>query len=350
MTQNTPSQSTPAAAAKPPLVKAEWKEIIARYQGPDLHRSIWQLVSTMALLIADAGLAYYMLDKAWWVSALLVVVAAGLFTRIFIFMHDCGHGSFTPWPTMNDAIGFITGVLTFTPYAQWRREHALHHASSGDLDRRGYGDINTLTVAEYLALSKFERVKYRLYRHPAVLLLAGPLHLMILQRFRTKGMATKDMQLSSVWLTNIALASLMTLLILTVDYKLVVFIWIPAFYLAGAIGVWLFYVQHQFEDAYWESKEEWDYATAAVYGSSYLRLPKVLQWFSGNIGLHHVHHLGPRIPNYKLQQAHEENPIFHNAPVMTLAKGIKVMGLALWDEQAKRMVRFRDLRQKRSAT
>jgi omega-6 fatty acid desaturase (delta-12 desaturase) len=323
----------------------EWKKIVARYQGASIARSLFQLVTTLALMVAALWFAHYMIDRAWWVTALMLLPIAGLMTRVFIIMHDCGHGSFTPWPTVNDAIGFLTGVLTFTPYAQWRREHALHHASSGDLDRRGYGDVNTLTVREYLARSKWGQFTYRLYRNPAVLLGLGPLHLMVLQRFRSKSVATGSRQLSSVWLTNVASASLATLFILVAGYKLVLLIYLPAFYLAGAAGVWLFYVQHQFEDAYWESKENWDYATAAVYGSSYLRLPKVLQWFSGNIGLHHVHHLGPRIPNYRLQKAHDENALFHEAPVMTIGKGIRVMTLALWDEQ----VRFKDLRSMQTA-
>ena len=322
----------------------EWKKIVAQYTGAHIGASLFQLVTTLALLVAALWFAHSMIDRAWYVTALMLLPIAGLMTRLFIIMHDCGHGSFTPWPTVNDGIGFFTGVLTFTPYAQWRREHALHHASSGDLDRRGFGDVNTLTVREYLARSTWGRFTYRLYRNPAVLLGLGPLHLMILQRFHSKGPAAGSRQLSSVWLTNVAIAALAALFILVAGYKLVVLIYLPAFYLAGAAGVWLFYVQHQFEDAYWESKENWDYAMAAVYGSSHLRLPKVLQWFSGNIGLHHVHHLGPRIPNYKLQKAHDENTIFHEAPVMTISKGIKVMTLALWDEQKKQMIRFKDLR------
>ena len=330
--------------ATPPRTVTEWKKVVARYTGANFGASVFQLASTLVLLVAALWFARYMIDRAWWVTALMLLPIAGLLTRIFIVMHDCGHGSFSKWPTVNDGIGFITGVLTFTPYAQWRREHALHHASSGDLDRRGFGDVNTLTVREYLARSTWGRFTYRLYRNPAVLLVLGPLHLIVLQRFHSKGPAAGSRQLSSVWFTNIAIAGLGAMFILIAGYKLVLLIYLPSFYLAGAAGVWLFYVQHQFEDAYWESKDNWDYATAAVYGSSHLRLPKVLQWFSGNIGLHHVHHLGPRIPNYKLQKAHDENAIFHDAPVMTIGKGIKVMTLALWDEQKKQMIRFKDLR------
>jgi omega-6 fatty acid desaturase (delta-12 desaturase) len=327
----------------------DWKAIIARYQGADIRRSLFQLISTMAMLIVTLVIMDKMIDHAWWITAILALPAAGLLVRVFIIMHDCGHGSFSPWPTFNDAVGFITGVLMLTPYAQWRREHALHHASSGDLDRRGYGDVDTLTVAEYLARSKWGRFKYRLFRNPAVLLGLGPLHLIVLQRFRSKSMATKSMQLSSVWMTNIAIGGLVAIFVLAAGYKSVVLVYLPTFYLAGATGVWLFYVQHQFEDAYWQTKENWDYATAAVQGSSYLRLPKVLQWFTGNIGLHHVHHLGPRIPNYRLQRAHDENAIFHTAPVMTIGLGMKALRLTLWDETNRQMIRFRDLRRSGSA-
>ena len=334
--QETPKESTTRLK--------DWKAVIARYQGADIRRSLFQLISTMAMLIVTLVIMHKMIDRAWWVTALLAIPAAGLMVRVFIIMHDCGHGSFSPWPTFNDAIGFITGVLTFTPYAQWRREHAMHHASSGDLDHRGYGDVDTLTVREYLARTKWGRFKYRLFRNPAVLLGLGPLHMIILQRFRTKGVATGKVQLSSVWMTNIAIGGLAATFILAAGYKSVVFIYLPTYYLAAATGVWLFYVQHQFEDAYWESREKWDYATAAVHGSSHLRLPKVLQWFTGNIGLHHVHHLGPRIPNYRLQKAHDENALFHEAPVMTIKLGMKALRLTLWDEQNRQMIRFRDLR------
>jgi omega-6 fatty acid desaturase (delta-12 desaturase) len=289
-----------------------------------------------------------MLHVAPWVEALLVIPAAGFVIRTFIIMHDCSHGSFLPWPWVNDAVGFITGVLTLTPYAQWRREHALHHASSGDLDRRGNGDVTTITVREYLALSRWGRFRYRLFRNPAVLLGLGPLHMMVLQRWRTPGKATGPVQMWNVWMTNVAIASLITILILAGGVLPMVAIYLPAWYLASMGGVWLFYVQHQFEDAYWESHENWDYATAAVHGSSHLRLPRVLQWFTGSIGLHHVHHLGPRIPNYRLQRAHDENPIFHAAPVMTIRKGVRALTLTLYDEAESRMIRFKDLRRRAS--
>jgi acyl-lipid omega-6 desaturase (Delta-12 desaturase) len=285
---------------------SEWRAIIARYTGPDVVRSIRQVVVTLTLLIGALVLGYWLMERAWWATALLIIPTAGLLIRTFVIMHDCSHGSFLPWPRANDVIGFITGVLTFTPFSQWRREHAIHHASSGDLDRRGVGDVTTLTVAEYQALSRFDRFKYRLYRHPFVLFGIGPLHMMILQRFRLPGLTSGAQQQWNIWLTNVALVGLAAIFGMTFGWKAVLLLYVPSYYLAAAGGIWLFYVQHQFEEAYWERGREWDYATAAITGSSHLRMPAVLNWFTGHIGLHHVHHLGPKIPNYRLKRAHED--------------------------------------------
>jgi omega-6 fatty acid desaturase (delta-12 desaturase) len=326
---------------------SDWRKVVARYQGSHVGRSLFQLVTTLGLLVVTLVAMHRMLHVAPWVTALLVLPAAGFIIRTFIIMHDCSHGSFLPWPKVNDAVGFLTGVLTLTPYSQWRREHALHHASSGDLDRRGNGDVTTITVREYLALNSWGRFRYRLFRNPAVLLGLGPLHMMVLQRFRSRGVATGTKQLWNVWMTNVAIGGLIATLVLAAGAQSLLVIYLPAYYLATMAGVWLFYVQHQFEDAYWQPHENWDYATAAVQGSSYLRLPRILQWFTGSIGLHHVHHLGPRIPNYRLQRAHDENPLFHKAPVMTIAKGVRALRLTLYDEQQRQMIRFKDLRGKR---
>lgn len=327
------------------ISRSDWRSIINRYAGPDVRVSLWQVASTLFLLVAGLIFAHWLMEPAPWAAALLVLPLAGLLIRTFVIMHDCSHGSFLPWPKVNDGIGFITGVLTFTPFQQWRREHALHHASSGDLDRRGYGDVTTLTVAEYRALSWFGRFKYRLYRHPFVLFGVGPLHMMILQRFRAPSLASGAKQLWNVWMTNVALVALTISFGLTVGWKVVLFIYFPAYYLAAAGGIWLFYVQHQFEEAYWERGQEWDYATAAITGSSHLRMPSVLNWFTGHIGLHHVHHLGPKIPNYRLKAAHEENEVFQAAPVLTLRTAFRTLRLTLWDEENRRMIGFRELRQ-----
>jgi acyl-lipid omega-6 desaturase (Delta-12 desaturase) len=327
------------------IERTDWRAIIARYAGSDARVSLWQVATTLFFLVAGLIFAYQLMEPAPWVSALLVLPLAGLLIRTFVIMHDCAHGSFLPWPKVNDAIGFVTGVLTFTPFQQWRREHALHHASSGDLDRRGYGDLATLTVAEYRALSRFGRFKYRLYRHPFVLFGVGPLHMMILQRFRAPSLATGAKQLWNVWMTNAALVGLVFIGGLAFGWKVVLLIYFPAYYLAAAGGIWLFYVQHQFEEAYWERGKEWDYATAAITGSSHLRMPGVLNWFTGHIGLHHVHHLGPKIPNYRLKKAHEENELFAAAPVLTLRTAFRTLRLTLWDEERGRMIGFRELRQ-----
>lgn len=335
-----------SAAPKPTLIdRSDWRAIVARYAGPDIRYSLWQVTTTLLFLVAGLVFAYQLMGPAPWAAALLIVPIAGLLVRTFVIMHDCSHGSFLPWPRVNDAIGFVTGVLTFTPFQQWRREHALHHASSGDLDRRGIGDVATLTVAEYRALSRFRRFKYRLYRHPFVLFGIGPLHMMILQRFRAPGLATGSKQLWNVWMTNAALVGLVMIGGLAFGWKVVLLIYFPAYYIAAAGGIWLFYVQHQFEEAYWERGKEWDYATAAITGSSHLRMPGVLNWFTGHIGLHHVHHLGPRIPNYRLAAAHKENPLFDAAPVLTMRTAFRTLRLTLWDEERGRMIGFRELRQ-----
>ena len=329
---------------------SEWKGVVSKYQGGDALRSLWQLGSTLTLLVLSLTLMHWSLDRNLWLTIGLALPTAGLIIRTFIIMHDCAHGSFLPWPKVNDTVGFVTGVLTLTPFHQWRRDHALHHASSGDLDRRGYGDIATLTVEEYEARSAWGKFTYRLFRSPIVLLGLGPLQMIVLQRLKFKfDLATGSRQFINVWLTNIAIASLVALFALTVGYKAVLLVYLPAYYLASASGVWLFYVQHQFEEAYWAEHGEWDYATAAITGSSYLRLNPVLQWFTGNIGLHHVHHLGPRIPNYRLQKVHNENPVFNLAHQITLLDGVKALRLALWDEQARRMIPFKELRLQRAA-
>ena len=339
-----PTSNAPSAAPRVPPT-SDWKGIVARYQGADVLRSLFQLISTLALLVATLWVMQWAMGRHTWVIVVLALPAAGLFVRTFIIMHDCAHGSFLPWPKVNDAVGFLTGVLTLTPFYQWRRDHALHHASSGDLDRRGYGDILTLTVSEYLSRTSWGRLRYRVFRSPAFLLGVGPLQMIVLQRLPRKDeKAVKGRQIASVWSTNVAIAGLVTTFILLLGFKSVVFVWLPIFYIAAAAGILLFYLQHQFEDAYWEQHKNWDYAEAAVMGSSYFRLPAVLQWFTGNIGLHHVHHLGPRIPNYRLQKAHDENPLFHAAPVMTMRETWRCFRLTLWDEQQRRLVRFRDVR------
>jgi omega-6 fatty acid desaturase (delta-12 desaturase) len=338
------SANAPANAGRPAgPATADWRAAVAPYIGPDAGHAIVQLVTTLLLLAASLAVGYWLLERSIWAALAFAPLSAGLLVRTFIFMHDCAHGSFLPWRRVSDAVGYVTGVLTLTPFGQWRRDHALHHASSGDLERRGHGDVPTLTVREYLARSPRGRLVYRTIRHPVALLLGGPVHLIFSQRFRPRGLATGSAQVSSVWATNAGILLLGTLAIALFGWESVVLVYLPAYYLAAMAGVWLFYVQHQFEDAYWESGKEWDYATAALHGSSHLVLPPVLQWFTGSIGLHHVHHLAPRIPNHKLQRCHDSTPLLQTAPVLTLRSGIAALKLSLWDEERGRMVRFGDV-------
>src|ERR1041385_482202 len=331
-----------------PENSSKWREIVARYQTPSVKRAVWQLVSTVLPLLACFVLMYWSLSVSYLLTLALALPAAGLAIRTFIIMHDCGHGSFLPSRTWNDILGWATGILTATPYSHWRREHAIHHATSGHLAQRGTGDITTLTVREYLTANWWKRTYYRLYRNPLVLLGVGPTFLLIKHRWPARDLAGKREKLN-VHLTNLALAVLITVTSLLIGFREFMMIWLPIVLLSGTAGVLLFYVQHQFEDAYWREGGAWDYATAAVAGSSYFRLPKVLQWFTGNIGFHHVHHLSPKIPNYQLERCHKENPTFQKVTTLTIGQSIRTLGLKLWDEESGRMVGFRHLRQLRRA-
>lgn len=317
--------------------------MVGPYVGPDARRASLQLATTLVPLAAGVWGLHALRTVSLPATLLLALVVAGLIVRTFVLMHDCAHGSFFASRRANDIVGFFTGVLTLTPFAQWRRDHALHHASSGDLDRRGNGDVPTLTVREYLARSPRGRLLYRIIRHPAALLLGGPIHLVIGQRFRTISMATGPRQVTSVWATNAALALLVAVALWTVGWKSVLVAYALPYYLAAMTGVWLFYVQHQFEDAYWMPHERWDYVEAALRGSSHLTLPPPLGWFTASIGLHHVHHVAPRIPNYRLQDCHDANAAFQSAPRVTVRSGMAALRLTLWDEDKNRLVRFRDV-------
>jgi omega-6 fatty acid desaturase (delta-12 desaturase) len=323
--------------------RTEWRAVVARYQGSDVTRSIVQMATTLLPLSAMLYVMYQSLALPYWVTLLLAVPTAGLLVRTFIIMHDCAHGSFFPSRTANEIVGWFTGVLTLTAFSAWRHSHALHHASSGDLDRRGHGDVDTITVSEYLALNRRQRFKYRLFRNPAVLFGIGPIFFMIDNRI-PKELSLKNADIRSTWTTNLAIVVLSVAASFWIGWRATFLVYFPAMYIAAAAGIWLFYVQHQFEDAYWKDHEEWDYATSAIRGSSYFKLPAVLQWFTGNIGLHHVHHLGPRIPNYKLERCHTENPLFHDVTVLTLRQSFATMRLTLWDEDRQRLVGYSDVK------
>jgi omega-6 fatty acid desaturase (delta-12 desaturase) len=326
------------------LEAANWRATVAPYQRADVRRAVLQLANTLIPLAAMMYLMYLSLARSYWLTLALAIPTAGFLVRTFIIMHDCGHGSFLPSQRWNNIIGWITGVLTGTPYSEWRHEHAIHHATAGDLDRRGHGDIATITVDEYLARGRWGRLTYRLYRHPALMLGVGPLYMMFGQRIPGRVHSSGSPKTSSVWSTNLGMALVITGLAMVIGIQSVLLVYLPVAYLAAGAGVYLFFVQHQFDQAYWERHANWDYATAAVFGCSHLKLPRVLQWFTGNIGLHHVHHLAPRIPNYALQRAHEENAIFSHAPTFGLTRSVLMLRLALWDEQHKRMIGFGDLK------
>jgi acyl-lipid omega-6 desaturase (Delta-12 desaturase) len=257
--------------------------------------------------------------------------------------HDCGHGSFFPNRRANNWVGIVCALLVYTPYHSWRHEHAVHHATAGDLDQRGMGDVDTLTVAEYKQLSWSGRLGYRLMRNPLVMFGIGPLWALLLEPRLIPSWARKRFW-AKILATDVALVTAIGLLCVFFGWQEVLLVQLPTAMIAGAVGIWLFYVQHQFEDVYWDRHDTWKHPDSALRGSSYLKLPKVLQFFSGNIGLHHVHHMNPRIPNYNLQRAHDENPVFHNAPTLSLLDGIRTLRLKLYDEQLGRMVGFAAVR------
>jgi omega-6 fatty acid desaturase (delta-12 desaturase) len=328
---------------------ASWREIVARYQTPSTWRSIVQLCTTLGPLVLAFVAMYFLARINYWLTVPVAIVAAGFLIRTFIIMHDCGHGSFFRSRRANDIVGFITGVLTLTPYVQWRRDHAIHHATSGHLDERGFGDISTLTVREYLNLTRWRRFCYRVYRNPLILLGVGPIALIVRHRVHNPKSAGRK-EIVNVHATNLAILVVFTLASLVVGPWKVLSLYGPAMFLAAAAGIWLFYVQHQFEDTYWAEAGEWDYTVAAVEGSSFYRLPRVLDWITGSIGFHHVHHLSPRIPNYNLRRCHDENPLFQQARVLTMWESAKTFSLKVFDEERKRLIGWRELRRIRTSS
>ena len=341
------SAPDPGASFQLPSIPA-WKAIVAGFQQPSIPRAVWQMVNT---LIPYAGLWVLMIwslqGPAW--ATLLLAMFSGLFlVRVFIIFHDCGHGSFFKSKLANDIVGFITGMLTFTPYFHWRWEHGLHHASCGDLDRRGVGDIWTMTVKEYQAATPKRRFYYRLARNPVILfLIAPPLLFIVYQRFSKKDASAREKH--SVWWMNVAIFVTAALASWAIGWKAYLLIQIPAITVASALGVWMFYVQHQFEDVSWDSHQEWDFTRAALEGSSFYKLPKILQWFTGNIGFHHIHHLSARIPNYHLERCHNSHEIFRRVEPITLRSSLHTMKLRLWDEETRQLVGYEVLQRRPAA-
>ena len=316
-----------------------WHASLAAYAQPSLRRGWLELATSAVPYVLLSVVMYVTLNISPVLTVALAIPAAGFLVRVFVVFHDCAHGSMFPSKRTNTYVGTALGLLVLSPFRRWRHDHAVHHATSGDLDRRGVGDILTLTVDEYRARTPAGRLAYRVVRHPLVMFGLGPLFAMIVgPRLVARG--ARPRMRNSVLGTDVALAVLVGGLCYLIGWKDFLIVWAPVALLAGSVGIWLFYVQHQFEEAYWQSAPDWSYADAALRGSSYLKLPKLLQFFTGNIGLHHVHHLNARIPNYNLQRAHDDNPIFAAVPTLSLLDGLRAVRLKLWDEEAGRLVTF----------
>lgn len=321
---------------------SNWVKVVMKYNFPSTFKSWWQVVNSVVPYFLLWGLMVYSLQVSYWLTLLLSVFAAGFLVRTFIIFHDCGHGSFFKSDTWNKIVGIPLGLLIFTPYHRWHRDHKEHHATVGNLDKRGIGDVNTLTVEEYLKLSRRKRFGYRFYRNPFFLIGIAPLLLFLIQ-FRLTKPYMNWRERMYVILSDIAIALGILLVVWAIGWKAYVLIQLPVFYIASAHGVWLFYVQHQYESVKWERTEKWDYKTIALNGSSYFKLPFLLQWFTGNIGFHHIHHLSPKIPNYKLAKCHRENSIFQDIKPITFFSSLRSLRLRLWDEANQKLVGFNDI-------
>lgn len=318
---------------------ANWIKIIGKYNQPSIIKSWWQIINSVVPYLGLWVVMIYTLEISYWLTLAISFLAAGFLVRIFIIFHDCGHGSFFKSPLLSRIVSVFTGFFVFTPHHKWHHEHHLHHQTVGNLDKRGVGDVKTITVDEYISYSKSKRLYYRMYRHPIIIFIIAPFFLFtIAMRFPGKTQSFNSKLYTH--LTTVGLVIAVFLISLLIGFKTFLLIQIPVLIIASISGVWLFYVQHQFEEVIWERTENWDYKTIAMEGSSYLKLPRILQWFSGNIGFHHIHHLSPKIPNYNLEKCVRENVIFQKY-ALTFWSSIKSMRYRLWDEQKHRLVSFR---------
>jgi omega-6 fatty acid desaturase (delta-12 desaturase) len=340
MTDANPGSTVPPNARALP-------QMLARYREPNRTRSIIELAITAVPLVLLWILMWATLDIGYWLCLLLAVPAAGFLVRLFMIQHDCGHGAFFRHRLANDWVGRVIGVLTLTPYDFWQRTHAIHHATSGNLERRGIGDLETKTVSEYLALSRWGRLRYRLYRHPAVMFGLGPAYLFLLQQRVPVGLMREGWK---PWLstmgTNLAIAALCAITMWFVGVGPFLLIHLPIILLGASAGVWLFYVQHQFEDTTWAHDDRWSFHEAALHGSSHYDLPGLLRWFTANIGVHHVHHLCSRIPYYRLPQVLADHPELGAIGRLTLTRSLQCVRLVLWDENRQRLISFREVRRR----
>ncbi|MGM9923627.1 MAG: fatty acid desaturase [Bacillus sp. (in: firmicutes)] len=326
---------------------ASLRKHVAPYENSDVSKSIKQMVNTFIPFFILWYLAYESLSVSYFLTLGICLVAAGFLVRIFIIFHDCCHGSFFKNKRANHWVGTIAGIMTMFPFKQWQHSHNVHHASSGNLDKRGIGDIWFMTVEEYAKATPMQRFAYRLYRNPIVMFGLGPIYVfLITNRFNRKGAKRKER--INTYITNLGIIAVAATVCLTLGWEAYVLIQGPIFYISGILGIWLFYVQHTFEDTYFVENEEWEYVKAAVEGSSFYKLPKVLQWLTGNIGYHHVHHLSPRVPNYKLETVHNEAAPLQHVPTITLATSLQCLKFKLWDEKNDKFVTFREARKKQA--
>jgi acyl-lipid omega-6 desaturase (Delta-12 desaturase) len=328
------------------IKKNQWRPVVAKYAQPDLWRSIWQIVNTLVPYAVLFYLSMRSLEISFWLTLPLSILTAGFMVRTFIIFHDCGHGSFFKSQTANTWLGRITGLLVFTPYYRWKHDHAIHHATAGNLDKRGKGDVYTMTVDEYLAAPWWKKFGYRVMRQPVFMFIFGSVIVFIGSHRIPPKKGKRD--IASVWWTNLSMAIFVTGMSLIFGWKAYLLTQFLVIFFGASVGIWLFYVQHNFEGVYWERREHWDYFKASMQGSSFYKLPAVLNWFTGNIGYHHIHHLSAKIPNYNLPKAFKENPIFHVKPI-TLWSSFKSLTLRLYDEKTRKLVGWNVLKRYRSS-
>lgn len=321
----------------------KWENIVLKYVRPSPGKSIWQIINSLVpytilwfLLVKSTGYSYLL-------TSILLFLASGFLIRIFILFHDCGHSSFFRSAKANKIAGIIMGIITFTPFYSWHHQHWVHHITSANLDKRGIGDVWTLTVEEYLKSSPLNRFIYRAFRNPFIMFTIGPVFVIFIRNRLSRRTMTRQEKLN-IYFTNIVLLIMALIISYFIGFREYLLIQVPILLISHSIGIWLFYIQHQFDDVSWERTKNWNYKTAAFEGSSFLKLPAILQWFTGNIGFHHVHHLSSRIPNYNLEACHYENEIFSDVKPIRLLSTFRALNLSLWDEAEHRLTSFRRIR------
>lgn len=327
----------------PPIDDNSWVKIVLKYITPDLRKSIWQIIDSVVPYVLLWYIMYRSLVLPYWVTIILSILASGFLIRIFIIFHDCGHNSFFSSQKANHIVGMIMGIIAFTPFYSWHNQHYIHHITSANLDKRGIGDVWTMTVEEYLNSSRFDRLIYRVFRNPLIMYTIGPLVVIFFKNRITRKRMSRQEKMNT-YLTNLAILLMAATISLIIGFKAYLLIQLPIIIISHSIGIWLFYIQHQFDDVVWMRGKDWDFKTAALTGSSFLKLPSILQWFTGNIGFHHVHHLSSRIPNYFLEKCHYENDIFSGVKPINLFSTFNALYLSLWDEAAHKLTSFKRLR------